>query len=296
MISFPPDVLERISPEISLRRHLSSGIRPNLRNFDEFKSLDILSQSSNDLITSTFTQNGNTLIICHLTFGLSTCDSTTNNHQYTSIYPTVNIARGRSGAPTDEEMNLSQQMYEILLCSKTLCQDQLIITPSFYVNNELNYYNQLVNDDPEASDPPPYYLRYNIYAHFKVFSRSGPLLDSCYYTLLSSLNALKLPQISVKDNNYYINPDSPFFKPKLNLDHLPISSSLGIYELNHENLILCDLENESEESNINTKLNVITDGKTMSNFNLINGDLLSISKDDLKLALALASNRAVNLN
>lgn len=40
-ITFPPDVLARISPELSLQRHLSLGIRPCLRKYEEFREVAI---------------------------------------------------------------------------------------------------------------------------------------------------------------------------------------------------------------------------------------------------------------
>ena len=40
-VTFSPEVLARIAPDVSLQRHLALGVRPNLRNFTEFKPVEV---------------------------------------------------------------------------------------------------------------------------------------------------------------------------------------------------------------------------------------------------------------
>ena len=43
-----------------------------------------------------------------------------NESEYATVYPCVEILRGRLGAPTDEEMILSQDLFETLYHNKII--------------------------------------------------------------------------------------------------------------------------------------------------------------------------------
>ena len=48
---------------------------------------------------------------------------------YTSVYPVVEVERGKVGACTDEEMTLSQKLYDYVLHSKILPKESLKVQP-----------------------------------------------------------------------------------------------------------------------------------------------------------------------
>lgn len=304
LISFKPEILERIIPDVSLDRHLRIGIRSNHRQADEFKDIQVLANKSNDGVTSSYIKNGNTMIICNITYGINEVNNDFDH--YTSVYPTVSISRGRSGAPTDEEMNLSQQLYELILTSKLLPVKSLKFKPKLLVDGKLQ-------DFPANNK----WFKFNIFVNFKIFDRSGPLLSICHYSLLNCLKHVKLPTIYLDDSfaaaddsttnsfsklsadNLKVYPDSHPLELNLPGSSLPVASNFGFHQLDDRNLIICDLENESEEYNILTKAQVIangTDNLSMSHFNFVNGNLLDISKDDLKQIISHSHTRAVNLD
>lgn len=288
LISFKPEILDRIIPDVSLERHVKTGIRSNQRKFDEFKPLEILSKTSNHLLTSSHTINGNTLVLCNITYGITEAEDIYN--QYSPVYPTVSVSRGRIGAPTDEEMNLSQRLYDLVLTSKLVPMDSLVFTPKVLIDDQL--------EDAELSTK----FKFNLYVNLKVFDRSGPLFDVCHYSLISCLKQVKLPTIYLNDSfnkltveNLVVHPDD--LQPlKLNFSKIPVSSNFGIVLVDGETSILYDIENESEEYNILTKANVVTDGDKINEFSLTNGNLLNLTKDNIRSLLNASTQRARQLN
>ncbi|EGV66881.1 hypothetical protein CANTEDRAFT_112431 [Yamadazyma tenuis ATCC 10573] len=253
-ISFKPEILERIIPDVSLERHLKIGIRSNQRLFDEFKNIQILSQKSSHLLTTSYIQNGNTLVICNISYGITELLGGETPEQYSSVYPTLSISRGRSGAPTDEEMNLSQKLYESTLHSRILPSNSLIFKPKVMIDDNL--------EDLDTNKQ----FKFNLFVNLKVFDRSGPLFDVCHFALVTSLKAVKLPVIYLNDSfvklsidNLLAYPDAELVPLRLNMEVPLVSSNFGLYNLDEKNLIICDLENESEESNIISKVNVVSD-------------------------------------
>lgn len=290
LISFKPQILDRIVPDVSLDRHLHVGIRSHGRQPEEFKPLEVLSTKSDAFTTSSYIQNGNTMIICTITYGIN--ELSTDCDQYTSVSPTVSISRGRSGAPTDEEMNLSQQLYELVLTNKLLPVNSVKFQPKLLVDRTL----ENVEDNK--------WFKFNLFVHLKVFDRSGPLLSPCYYSLVKCLQQVQLPQIYVEDSfgggaNTFSKLTTENLKVyeetlplELNLQNFPMASGFGIYELDGENIVLCDVENESEEVNVLTRGHVIGTGDKMTYFSLVNGGLLDVSRDELKEMISRSSSRA----
>lgn len=151
-INFPPDVLARISPELSLQRHLSLGIRPCLRKYEEFRDVIIENNTlsryvdtenvdaKNNILGSNVLKSGKTIVITSITGGIIEENSASIKDlddfgedellevtkeddilaEYASVYPVVEVERGRVGACTDEEMTISQKLYDSILHSRIL--------------------------------------------------------------------------------------------------------------------------------------------------------------------------------
>lgn len=289
LISFKPEILERIVPDISLERHLKVGIRSNQRKFDEFKNIEQLSTNSTNILTTSYVKNGNTLVICNITYGINEFNQPID--KFTSVYPTVNISRGRSGAPTDEEMILSQKLYESILHNKILPLESLVFKPKVIIDDKL--------EDLDTNK----LFKFNLFVNFKILDRSGPLFDICHFTLLSGLKNVKLPVIYLNDNfnklkvdNLLVHATADLLPLLLNLSNDYVSSNFGLYNLDSKNIVISDIENESEEVNIITKANVISDGENFKEFTLINAGLLNIKKDEIKYLLSLSRQRAKNVS
>lgn len=341
-ISFPPDVLARISPEVSLQRHLSIGLRPNLRNFNEFKSVNISQGNLNDrenVVGSSVLKSGNVTIITTITLGIvedGHSDALLSNgkkEEYDSIYPVVEIARGRSGAPTDEEMILSQKLYENILHSKVIPSSSLRMEPGISIMNEDKINVYYPDKDQETFD----LLNINrskkysfvLYANLKVFSRSGPLFDLCYLALTNAIKSIILPRVFLNHNdsvkiplnsrrrygnsnrsqiNFTIdNNEKLRYKLNINESALGISSNFGILkleeslndenemELDEKSILLTDIEGECEESSIISKMSIVSTNETIKSISLSGGGS-PISLDNLKKAIEISILRSKNFN
>lgn len=343
---FPPDVLARIAPDISLQRHLSVGLRPSLRGFTEFRPLEISKGGLNDIGKSnvlglSVVKSGDTRVICGITVGIveegsvdkllssSTSSSPSSLQDYSSIYPVVEIARGRSGAPTDEEMILSQKLYESVLHNKIIEKDSLKITVGTKVDDEIFY--PTGNDDEDDLLRPKKNWSYVLYAHIKVFSRSGPLFDICYSALLGALQDCKLPRAFIDDKatdikipvrsrgnfghlreSYNLILDSNGEKNSLKLGEIGSSASFGIIEVDQQqvsqtegnendmdvdevtDVLLADLEGEAEESCAVLKINIICtkdSEKSLKHVSIIGGGS-RITKSLLRDSIRIAKLRS----
>ncbi|KAI5961517.1 hypothetical protein CANMA_003799 [Candida margitis] len=219
-VSFTPDVLARIAPDVSLQRHLSIGIRPNLRNFTEFKAVDFgnssqLQQNENNIFASSIVKSGSTTVITTISLGI--VEDLGNKHKqqhedFATVYPQVEILRGRAGAPTDEEMIISQDLFETFRHCKVIPQESLNIDnigikikdeetgeeKILYADlNESQW--QYVNLSSMHSKP----FQFVLLANTKVYSKevsTNSIFDLCFASILKALQDLKLPRCYVNDS------------------------------------------------------------------------------------------------
>lgn len=338
-VSFPPDVLARIAPDVSLQRHLQIGLRPSLRNFNEFQPMEISKGNlnklgDNNVVGSAIAKKGDTSLFCGITLGIVEDSGESRALSHTSIYPVVEILRGRSGAPTDEEMIISQKLYETILHGKIIPSQSLKITPGYQILNDSDkssiiLYPGIAENDAILEDIPSFNNKkaysFVLYAHLKVFSRSGPLFDLCYNALVNALSDVKLPRVYVGDtsdqikvpvrsrgnfghlsggDNLFIDANESLRYPMtLDDEQIGISSSFGVINLEvDENvelekpkvlIILADLEGDSEESCVTSKINIVTnrDGDKLKSVS-INGGGANISLDVLKQSLEYSKIRS----
>lgn len=284
-IAFSPEVLARISPGLSLQRHLALGYRPSLKAFEEFRDVVVdqntLSRYQSDakldnVIGSNVLKVGNTFIVTTITGGIieeSVTYEKTKDDKYASIYPVVEVHRGRSGACTDEEMTLSQKLYDNILKSGIISKESLVVKPGVRITNtdgttEIIYPtdektdSDLKTDDIYQNLQPNRKWSYTLYAKVKVFSRSGPLFDSVWNSLIYALQIVRLPRSFIDERAtdlkmtvrtrgksaiireiYDILCDPTKDYPlTLNKENIGYASNFGIINLDPE----CDLALEDE--------------------------------------------------
>lgn len=300
-IQFTPEVLARIAPDVSLQRHLSVGIRPNLRKFQEFNQVEIATSTLNDLsnrvVGSSIIKSGATTLINTITLGIVERDEST----YTSIYPVIEVVRGRVGAPSDEEMILSQQLHETILHTKVL--------PTSSLNFDLGTLSDSISYEDSTQN-----YRFVLLSHIKIFSKISTLNDLCYISTIEALKSVKLPRVYINDtpstkiavrsrnstkrglvgSNSDFNLDLSELS-KLKITNIATPSNFGVINNEGNNILLVDLSGEEEESTILSKLSIITNGEKLKKVSLINGDEESdISLDMIKKSIELAKSRANN--
>ncbi|EGW30838.1 uncharacterized protein SPAPADRAFT_62705 [Spathaspora passalidarum NRRL Y-27907] len=333
-VSFPPDVLARIAPDVSLERHLSLGIRPNLRNFTEFNSIDIksnnqqLQENYNNIFASSIVKSGPTTIINTLTLGVVE-NYGQDKDKYGTVYPVVEILRGRmGGAPTDEEMILGQDLYETIYHSKLIPNESLQVKPIGLgikeEDGETIYYPDLQEADyiPQSEHEKSY--SFVILSSIKVYSKhtsTNSLFDLCYLSCVDALQKLKLPRLYIMDsiqtkvsvkskksttrglistNKAELNIDTAnkqhYYSIELNIKEGSISSNYGIVKSpdnNDESILLTDLQGQEEESAILSRMSIITNKTgSINRISLINGGDGDISLELLRDAIEISKRRS----
>lgn len=339
---FPPDVLARIAPDVSLQRHLALGLRPCLRGFEEFRPLytssgTLNSLGENSVVGLATVKNGDTHVFCGITIGikelnqpdelLSGDDKNTN---YLSVYPVVEIARGRNGAPSDEEQILSQKLYNYVLLLRLLPQSALEFVPGYQITDEDSGAVSIVYPGDDSANQTDLLgvstvnitkkkFKFLLYAHIKVFSRSGPLYDVVHQALMAALKNVSLPRIYMADSGVdtnvrvpvrsrgnfgHLNQSSDNFRidpnPELatslalNETELGVSTSFGIIELDseeHSTVLVADLEGEAEEFCAESKVTVVSTGDKLKHVSMVGGGA-NITLETLKKAISIADARA----
>ncbi|KAG5417624.1 hypothetical protein I9W82_005260 [Candida metapsilosis] len=219
-VSFAPDVLARVAPDVSLQRHLSIGIRPNLRNFTEFKAVEFgrssqLEHNENNIFASSIVKSGSTTAITTISLGIVEDLGNTHrqrNQHFATIYPQIEILRGRSGAPTDEEMIISQDLFETFRHCKIIPQESLNIDNiGIKIKDEETGEEEILYPDSNESQwqyvnlssmhKKPF--QFVLLANTKVYSRevsTNSVFDLCFASILKALQDLKLPRCYVNDS------------------------------------------------------------------------------------------------
>lgn len=338
-IEFAPEVFARIAPDLSLQRHLRLGLRPCLRGFKEFRPLEVLpgdlqraGANSDSLVGSCIAKSGDSTAICGITVGIIEVPSSSfleegnESNEAASVYAVVEIARGRSGALTDEETTISQGLYQKILHSKCILKKSLITEPGMVFQKE-NGDSEVVYSEENTTELMNRKYSFVLYASIKVFSRAGPLFDLCFNALVGALKNTKLPRIyyedtanSVKvpirsrgnfghlrrDNDVLLDRREGMMRPlELNHEENGISSTFGvvdgIYEepvseddmnIDKKAYVLADLEGDAEEIECISRVNVIPDSHNQLKSLSICGGGARITKETLKECIEVAKNRS----
>lgn len=367
-VTFPPQVLARISPELSLQRHLSLGIRPSLKRFEEFRDVEIDQNSlsryklgtsteedvTNSVLGSNVLKSGKTFVITSITGGIveetlpaesedpgeQKLEDLTQGRdeiaKFAPVYPLVEVERGRVGAPTDEEMTISQKLHDYVLHSGLVPRSSLKVQCGVRTTEKSGESKVYYPDEDGDVSTSVHTLSqrkwsYVLYAKIAVFSRTGPVFDLCWNSLIYALQNTRLPRAFIDERatdlkmtvrtrgrsasvreTYEILCDPKRSIPlRLSSGNVAYASSYGVIDLDPEMtleqededmeknrqgpILLADLDTEAEEACIRSTVCVITD----SNGNLKNIDILGggakVTPSILRRAVSLAKERARDL-
>lgn len=362
-IQFSRESLEKLLPELSFHRHLSVGIRSNLRNFSEYNAIDILKDNINvddlikeNVVGKSIVRNKTVTLINFVTVGVVEDKEELKNNQYQSIYMKIEMTNGNTFS-ADEEMVVSQNIYNAILHSKLIPTSSLKIVNcglSDYSEEEQEikiYYpdlNPKKFDELMINDIPNYSFR--LFSHVKVFFTNNItldlLFDMCFISTIDVLSRIQLPRIHIKMNlNYnklpylkkkkkkslsllrpavFIDENKNLFYPlklekisngnsDINIfDYTGFPSNFGIVNSSYydsifspekktdansnKNIILIDLEGDSENICVRTRVSIIVDcsGK-IKKLSIINSEPKSnLSLDILKDVIEIAKQRSNN--
>lgn len=236
-----------------------------------------------------------------------------------AVYPVVQIAKGMSGPPGSEEIELGEKLYETILHSGLVSRDELKVDVGLQSIDE-NGNQVILRGEDVGSIKKKFSFVLN--ARIQVFGRTGPLFDHCYASLVKALKDTKLPDVYLNERessmrtrggkkNANVNIQSydlvcdpvKYRNLKLRDDRICWSSTFGIVDLEREidgdenmessktSILLADLEGDAEDS-ITKRISVLSNGDghfTSITIEKGNGD--RISKKSIQEALRLAELR-----
>lgn len=225
LMSFPKEVLSRLQPDVVLHRHLQLGLRPKtLMKLDEFRTFEqqasdnIISKDSGFssdqintddngaedslVVASNLLKVGDMFIKTELSLGIAPVDTINiAEDSFAPVWPEVVVDRGRIGAPTDEEMITSRQLYESVISGKYIKQKDMIINSIGKKEIGNDYISYDVDADDELFLKNKNKWCYVIYAKVCVYSREGPIYDHVFNSLMLALQKLSFPSIYIEESS-----------------------------------------------------------------------------------------------
>ncbi|KAG0680125.1 hypothetical protein C6P40_002063 [Pichia californica] len=248
------------------------------------------------------------------------------------VYPVIEIAKGTTGPPGDEEIGLGEKLYETILHSGLINREELKVDVGLKSIDENGNEIILRGDDVGVIKKK---FSFVIYARIQVFGKTGPLFDQCYASLVKALSDTKLPEVYLNEResnlrtksgkrNANINIQSydlvcdsvKYRKLKLRKDRICWSSTFGIVDLSslnkednegdidiiteteediEQSILLTDLEGEAE-NNLSKRISVLSNGEGFfTSITIEKGNGSRITTDIIKQALELSQVRAKDM-
>lgn len=239
--NFAPSELAMVAPDIAMQKYLEAGYRPSLRKFFEFKPMSVskggLSRydgegapnKNSSVIGSSIVKSHGTTVITYISASLIedsfeaindyrtklasdliTSESDPENVQYDlhykngCVYPVVEIAKGLSGVPTPEEIELGEQLYRSIFTSGCIPRRSLSVEIGLKtVDEEGNVDIIHKGDDPTSdeilSNLTDKSFSYVLEARIQVFGNTGTVYDMCHAGLIKALKDTKLPYVYLSE-------------------------------------------------------------------------------------------------
>lgn len=244
-----------------------------------------------------------------------------------SVYPVIEIAKGVTGPPGEEEIELGEKLYENILHSGLIDRNELKVDVGLKSIDENG--NEIILKGEDVGSIKKNFS-FVIYAKIQVFGRTGPLFDQCYASLIKALQDTKLPEVYLNEResnlrrntgkkNANINIQSydlvcdpiKFRELKLRNDRICWSSTFGIVdtitrsdddegdtemvEETEKSILLTDLEGEAED-NISKRINAVSNNEgEFTSITIEKGTGNRITTDIIKEALRLSQIRAKDM-
>lgn len=350
-INIPLSKLATVAPNVSLQEYLKIGLRPSMRKSTEFRPVTVSkaglsryeegAKQTNQILGSAVVKSGVTDVICTITGGVvEDSQALTNDYRlkldkdiidmdetahaseeapeetYSSVYSVVEIATGRNGPPSEEEIGLGQRLYSTVLHSKLIPKDILKVSLGLKSKDEKGNPVVLYPEDDAGGILQDVGAKksfsYVLYAKLNVYSKTGPLFDLCYGALLEALKNTQLPGMYINEEETDVDPtmarsggrgDAQLIKYDLLCDpvksyHLQIddsemswSSTFAVAtKADGTNVLLADPEGAAESA-ITKTIDVVCDGTQLYSLEVTG----KVSLKELDEAIDTAGRRAEEL-
>lgn len=252
------------------------------------------------------------------------------------VYPVVEVERGRVGAPTDEEMTLSQRLYNCVLHSAIIPRKALDVAVGVRSTNSDGVSSTIYPDEEgsplERNFTPRRKWSYVLYAKIQVFSRDGPLFELCWNSLVYALKNTQLPRAfvdertadlkipvtmrgrsaAIRETFDIICDPMRFQRLILNEQNIAFASNFAVIDLDPEaqlpreqedmqvdsksSVLLADIQGEAEEASVFSTISAVSDKAGNLKHFKVVGGGTQVSLDMIRDSLKLAKLRASDLS
>jgi len=234
-------IFQRLYPKTYLGRFLEENVRPDGRDFLEFRDCSINTGSISTADGSSLVRLGDTTVVCGVKAEIAEPDLDAPEDGF--LVPNLDLSPLRSpkykpGPPSDDAQVISSRLNEALILSNMLPTKSLCIQPGKYV--------------------------WVLYVDATCINYNGNVFDATLLAVVSALKNVRLPKATYHEETNHVTCSRKLREP-LSLSGILVSSSFGIFDASHT---LAD-PTAFEEPLLETTVNVITDGE---------GHLLSINQ------------------
>ncbi|KAI0920811.1 hypothetical protein AcV5_001406 [Taiwanofungus camphoratus] len=258
---------QRLHPKVYLERFLAENVRPDGRNFNEWREVSLNVGSISTADGSALVRLGDTIVVCGVK--AETAEPELDSPGEGFLVPNLDLPaicspKFKPGPPAEDAQILSDKLNEVLVASGAISTSSLCIESGKAV--------------------------WVLYVDATCINYDGNAFDATLLAMVAALKNTQLPKAT-------FNPEtgrttcSRTTRIPLQINRIPISMSFGIFDLMH---VLAD-PTSFEEPLLDTTLSVVVDE---------NGGLISVSqlglgftgdRDVLTRCIAAARDRRIFL-
>ncbi|EPT00821.1 hypothetical protein FOMPIDRAFT_1030258 [Fomitopsis schrenkii] len=222
---------QRLHPKVYLERFLAENVRPDGREFNEWREVSVNVGSISTADGSALVRLGKTTVVCGVKAEIA--EPELDNPEDGFLVPNLDLPaichpRFKPGPPTEEAQVLSDRLNEVLVSSKVVPTKSLCIEPTKAV--------------------------WVLYVDATCINYDGNAFDATLLAMVAALKNTRLPQATF-DAEANRTTCSRKTKAPLQVGRLPVSMSFGVFDGTH---VLAD-PTSFEEPLLDTTLSVAVD-------------------------------------
>ncbi|KAH7910716.1 ribosomal protein S5 domain 2-type protein [Hygrophoropsis aurantiaca] len=243
--SLRAQIFQRLHPRTYLERFLTENVRPDGRNFGEWRDVHVNVGSISTADGSALVRMGNTTIVCGVKAEIAEpeLDSPDDGFLVPNLdLPAICSPKFKPGPPSEEAQILSDKLNESLIASGLISLSSLCIHPGRAV--------------------------WTLYVDATCINYDGNVFDAALLAMVTALKNATLPVASFDEESGRVTCSRKNRSSlQLQAARIPFSASFGIVEASRP-CVLSD-PTSFEEPLLDTTLSVITDAR---------GELISVSE------------------
>jgi len=258
---------QRLHPKTYLERFLEENVRPDGRDFLEFRDCSINVGSISTADGSSIVRLGDTTVVCGIKAEIAEPDLDAPEDGF--LVPNLDLPplcspKYKPGPPSDDAQVLSSKLNEVLILSNILPTSSLCIQSGKFV--------------------------WVLYIDATCINYNGNAFDATLLAMVAALKNVRLPKATYHEETNHVTCSRKVREP-LSLLGTPISLSFGVFNSSH---LLAD-PTAFEEPLLETMVTVITDseGRLLSINQL--GQYLSPELDVLSKCITNAQSRTTEI-